>query len=372
MLSEEEIERRLRRANPVNRAALDDEGVGEALVAVRRRVQRSRPAPPRPAARTGYRRRWVTAGVAVAAVGVASLVGVEGLTGESGGSGLPLAVSPAAAAQLNRLAHAASGQAGLSAGQWLYADATNRITGSQSAGGTTVTYSFTQRNQDWIGTGGEERTRATNSDFAFATPQDQAAYEADKNAFPALQLETISGVLSDDVVHVTQAQQEFWQTSPTSDAQTLISDISSQSAAALGKNNPTTASGELDPVLLWSDLSNILTSSASAQLRSTAYAALAYVPDTKILGNQTDELGRPGVAISFTDPNPTNPIVTLIVDPSNGDLLEYEETLQQSEGTLPAGTMTTRETFDPPAVVSSNTTLPDGSTLPVDTDAAIK
>ncbi len=60
-----------------------------------------REAPSHFAQRLLYRHRWVTLGAAAAAVAIASLVGVEALTG--GGTGhadLPLAVPPAAAAQL--------------------------------------------------------------------------------------------------------------------------------------------------------------------------------------------------------------------------------------------------------------------------------
>jgi hypothetical protein len=48
--------------------------------------------------------------------------------------------------------------------------------------------------------------------------------------------------------------------------------------------------------ILWGDFSEILLSSTSAQLRATAYAALSYVPGTQVIGNETDQLGQPGIA----------------------------------------------------------------------------
>lgn len=372
LISEDELDYRLHRCDPVNRAAIGSESFTAAVASMQRTIESRAPRPAAPLGRRpAQRRRWAVLGAATAAVAVASLVGVETLTGGSGGAGLPLAVPPVAAAQLNEVAHAALGQAGLSAGQWLYVESSSHFTGWQSAGGTTVTYSVNQVHQDWLGGDGDLRTRATNSDFTFATPQDQAAYEADRGAFPVVQSEATDGVITDGVSR-KQSPQEPWEASPPNDPQSLISEVASYSASALGKNDPTTASGQLDPSLLWRDLSLILTTSASAQLRSTAYAALAYVPGMRVLGNRTDQLGRSGVAISFTGSSPEDEIETLIVDPSTGDLLEADEALQIAEGSLSAGTVTSRETFGRPVVVDSDMSLPGGGSLPIDTNAPIK
>jgi hypothetical protein len=361
MLSEEELDDLASRAGlsrPVNAALADDEGVRDALASVRFRIESSayKTVASRPVRRPAHRRRWVLAGVAVASVAAASLVGVNSLTGGSGGGSLPLAVSPAAAAQLDRIAHGALGWVGLGAGQWLYVGITDQFTGSQPVGGnTTVAYSNTTRYQTWTDARGDTRTRITDSDFAFATPQDRVNYEANKAAWDhafggaANPVNPVDNAVAFDSVKGPVANQ-FEGIALTSDPQTLISEV----GAAEGR----------DPLDLQTGLTEILYNSASARLRSTAFAALAYVPGTKVLGNRTDARGRPGVAISFNLPNESPE--TMIVDPSTGDILED---LTTGPGARPAQPVTNLKLFDRPAVVDSDTALPGGGTLPVDTSA---
>lgn len=382
MVSEEELDDLARRAGlhrPVNAAVVDDEGVRDALASVRVRIESGAPAsaPSRAATRPVDRRWWAVLGAAVAAVGVASLVGVESLTGGSGGSGLPLAVSPAAAAQLDRVAHVAASQPGLSAGQWLYVDVTQHAEASEpagdAAGGTTVAYSFVQNDQTWSDGNGDQRSRAVNSDFAFATPQDQAAYQADEHAFRAAHAEATDGVLSDNVSHGSEPTQP-WETSPPSDPQKLLSELSASHSAAdtaalTGKLPAADLTADVksiatNPGVLWSDLTSILGETAApAQLRSTAIAALKYLPHTTVLGNQTDGLGRSGVAISFTGVG-QNRTETAIVDPSNGQLLETDDTLQTASGPYPAGTVVSRVDYEQ-GIVGSDTALPGGGSVPL-------
>lgn len=379
MVSEQELDRLLRRASqtrPVDPAVLDDPSVRGALAAVRRQIEYGSPRRA-PARRPVYRRRLAAVGVAAACAGVASLVGVEGLTGGSGDAGLPLAVSPAAAAALNRVAHAALGQDGLSPGQWEYSYASFQNRDSVSAGNATVTYTYASHEQDWEGANGDQRERSTNDSFRFATPRDQAAYEADKSAFPDLHYMTLSGVYSDFVGHNNQPPQP-WETSPPSDPRTLISDISGHTAASLqhGEDKESAAEAHADataPAALWVDLSRIIESATSARLRATAFAALSYVPGTKVLGSRTDQLGRSGVAVSWTDPNhnynSNDETETLIVSRSTGQLLEEDQTPNHAEGTIPAGTVNAREVFKSYAIVDSDTALPGGGSLPIDTNA---
>jgi len=101
-------------------------------------------------------------------------------------------------------------------------------------------------------------------------------------------------------------------------------------------------------------------------LRSTAYAALAYVPGTKVLGNQTDLLGRSGVAISF-DRALAGGGETLIVDPSTGALLESDQTFKLLPDAGPPETIDWRTVFVKRAIVGSDTALPGGGSQPFDT-----
>lgn len=317
-MSDDELERLLG-----NRAVVDDEHVRVALAAVRESIESSAS---RRAVKPLYRRRWVTAGVATAAVGVASLVGVTTLTGGAGGSRLPLSVSSAAAAQLKRVAHAAAAQPGVSAGQWEYVEVMQypRTSGSLIA-------------QHWFGANGIERERAT-----------------------------AHGTIIGDLVQPYPSSGGD-EGSPPSDPQKLLSDI-------VGDQLPgaNTAYPDANPVALWGALSNLLFASTSPQLRSTAFAALSYLPGTEVLGGQTDPLGRSGTAISFTDPRggvDSEESQTLVVSPSTGEILEGYDTLTVPDHGRPAGTIVSRELFVHEAVVDSDTALPGGGTQPLPTSS---
>jgi hypothetical protein len=395
MLSEAELDHLLRRTSrtrPVDRDALDDAGVQAALASLRHDIESGahHERPSRLGMRPVFRRRWVTLGAATAAVAVVSLIGVETLTG-GGGGGLPLAVPPAAAAQLNGVARAAAAQPTPAAGQSEYLTvkvegiATMQAgnptdQGTNPAGYPTVAYTDTQTVQNWVAPDGDTtRQRTTGDSFSFLTPQDQATYLAHKAAFDAapdqLGHMMVIGITEDKTSPASGGSQPVWETSPPTDPQTLINELWSQFVSANKQSLPTgltrrQAAGAAAslaaqrPSILWTDLSDLLLNSTSEQLRSTAYAALTYVTDTKVVGNETDQLGRSGIGISWTGHGPGYD-ETLIVSPSTGDLLEEDDTLTKAADGLPAGTVARREIFLQRAIVNSNTALPDGGTQPL-------
>jgi hypothetical protein len=367
LLSESELDDRLHKSNPVDRAALDDEGVREALVAVRRSVESGahRQAPSRSAGRPAYRRRWATLGAATAAVAVASLVGVETLTGGAGSAGLPLAVSRAAAAQLSKVAHAAAGQPTPGAGQLGYVADKIETTADPSFGNVSVDYTYDQTLQEWDGPrlGDARRQRMTSDGISFATPQDQANYLANKSAFDsefsksvatATEGPTATGVLYDslfppanqDGANLSQIQKEvFAGTERPNGPHALLADLA--------------AADDAQPGDLWGGLLVILGGSNDAQLRATAYEALAYVPGTSVLGDRKDQLGRTGVAIQFTY-YANGPTDTLIVSPSTGYQLQDDIVTK-----TPAGTMLQREVYLQRGIVDSVTAVPGGDSQPL-------
>jgi len=70
-----------------------------------------------------------------------------------------------------------------------------------------------------------------------------------------------------------------------------------------------------------SGLITILRNSTNAQLRATAYQAFAYVPGTKMLGDQKDQLGRVGAAIQFTLADRVRTGGTYVIGSSGGAIL---------------------------------------------------
>jgi hypothetical protein len=350
MLSDEELDDLLRLAGetrPVSRAALDDGRVAAALDEAWHHAESNaaRREAPRRARRPLRWRRLAAVGMAAVVVGVASLVGVEVLGGGSGSAGLSLAVSPAAAAQLSRVAHAAAAQPGLSAGQWQYVERTSQEHAANSSG--------TVRVQDWFAANGVERERvslagAVTSDHVYNNPS--------------------QGYAPSPGVNLAK---------PPSDVQTLLSDIARSIAFSGSVSGPTPAapssalkhakcSASSGAGWCWIDLGNVLLRSTSPQLRSLALTALKYLPGVTVRANQTDQLGRAGTAFSLTDSN-AGQTHTIIVSPSTGELLESYDTTTRPGAVYgtPAGAVVNRITYTRQTIVSSDITLPGGGTQPL-------
>jgi hypothetical protein len=365
LISEDELDYRLHKADPVNRAVIGNENFQAAVANMQRNIESGAhgEALSKLAERPVYRRRWVTLGAATAAVAVASLVGVETLTGGSGGAGLPLAVPPAAAAQLNKVAHATAAQATPSPGQWEYLEFKTEHTGTATVAGSTLQYTQTETEQTWKASDDSTaRGRMTGDGFSFASQQGQATYLANEAAFDSQVGHGPTGLLEDKMFPNNENSEPAWETQPPTDPQTLLADLWAYGESAASHLPSPNLSGQR-PAFLWNTLSSILLNSASTQLRATAYSALSYVPATKVLGTQTDTLGRSGVAIVFTG----SPGVqeTLIVAPSTGDPLDWQRTLTEAADGLPAGTVADGWVFLQRAIVGSSTALPGGGTQPV-------
>lgn len=390
-LSEVELDHllsRISRTQPVDPSMAEDERVRAALAGVRRSTESGlrassgsggpaslgfgRRAPRRTQRRRRVgRRRWVTVGVAVAAAGVSSLVGVESFGGGSGGAGLslPLAVSPAAAAQLNRAARAAAGQPTPGDGQWQYQDV--RLEGLQHVtlpGGPTLAYKIVDTQQTWYSPStGASRELQTQDGISFPTAQDKATYLANQAAFDAAidgkdpqYPPTKTGLQMNQVVKGSGSAPP-WQTSPPTDPQTLLAELWHRDLASLGiksaDNVKAYAVGHKNDDM-WTALGDLL-NSPIARLRATAYAALSYVPGSKIDGNATDSLGRSGIAVTWMPPFPGNGF-TYIISPTTGNLLEKDLIQGHTYGGDQAGSAVIRWVYLQNGVVDSDTALPGG------------
>jgi hypothetical protein len=379
-LSETELDNRLIQADPVDRAALDAEDVRTALASIRLELESGagRESASRRSVRPVYRRRWAKLGAASATLAVASLVGAETLIGGAAVGALPLAVSPAAAAQLVKVAHAAAQQPTLGAGQFEFLAYRFEASGDPSFGSASVNYTYDLTVQDWNGSapthGGRELV--TLDGISFASAQDQASYLANKAAFEKAFNSQVSMATGGDPTakglfydHLFSPRKPERLGTMPGESQYKIRITGEVMAGTERPDGPQALLAELttamdsEPTMLWGGLTTILRESTDAQLRATAYEALSYVPDTTVLGNVKDQLGRAGVAIRFTG-NVNGPTDTMIVSPATGYLLETDTTIQTAEGPV-----VEREIDLQHGIVDSVTALPDGGSQPITTAA---
>jgi hypothetical protein len=307
----------------------------------------------------------------VSVAAVASLAGVEVLAGGDAGGGLPLAVSAAEAAQLQRLAAVASAQQAPGTGQWEYTVTRSQYYLNSPIGGSSVRWSYANTVQEWQGPAPVDalRERITADGVRFATPADQAVYAANRSAFDTKYLgpsgypagdPTGAGVVSDVLMpHAAYllGPASVWDTSsPPADPQTLLADLASRKGLPL-------VGGTDRQVWIWDGLSNVLESATDPQLRATAYRALAYAPDTTVLGDQAGQLGQRGVAVRFT--GYAGYTVTIIVSPTTGYLLEDIVALTAASRGMPAGSIVEINLYLQHAAVGSGTALPGGGSQPL-------
>jgi hypothetical protein len=284
-------------------------------------------------------------------------------------------VSPAAAAQLNRAAHAAAGQPTPTSGQWQYQEV--RLEGVQHItlpGGPTLTYTTLDTNQDWYSPStNASRELQTQDGISFPTAQDKATYLANQSAFDAAidakdpqYPPTKAGLQMDQIYK--GGSPAVYETSPPSDPQTLLAELWHRDLASLGiksaDNVKAYAVGHKNDDM-WMALGDLL-NSPIARLRATAYAALNYVPGSKIDGNATDSLGRSGIAVTWMPPFPGNGF-TYIISPTTGNLLEQDLIQGHTYGGDQAGSAVIRWVYLQNGVVDSDTALPGGGNQPIGT-----
>jgi hypothetical protein len=194
-ISDRELDALLAEHDPLCDVALEDAQLDAAFTALHREI---RPRRGEVRTRSHRRRRLVLVTVAAVAVCAAALASVLSLTGGSGGGiGLRLAVSPAQAAELDRIAHRAAQGAEPGPGQWLYERYRTSETGGANVGKLVVN----TRDAAVTNSGS---ARPTSSGYARSsragrlTPPDRALYEANRSRFGSI--EASPGQVSDDAM----------------------------------------------------------------------------------------------------------------------------------------------------------------------------
>ncbi|NOY54589.1 MAG: hypothetical protein GXP34_01235, partial [Actinobacteria bacterium] len=160
--------------------------------------------------------------------------------------------------------------------------------------------------ETWIATDGSGRVRVQYGALRFPTAADQTAWEADGRPVLTRNIDDTAGPggLAEDPSQVP-------------------ADPDALQAYFLERaNSQYPASAEL-----LEQIANFLaTAPATPQQRAAAYRVAAKIPNIELVGDVTDTLGRPGIAVAATyavDDHQEQ--FTLIFSPHTGDLLEAKQ-----------------------------------------------
>jgi len=380
LISEDDLDALLGACDPLDREAFSGARLDSVLAALHESVRT--PASPAvvPARRlegTRYalRRRLVVA--AAVAVGVV-VVALAGLDRSGGGSTepTPLAVPPAAAAVLGRLARVSAGAdtstRPLTAREYEYVTSVEeQLNWTGSAFGDRWTIQ-----QQWLQPDGQGRDRSAYTSSARPTSAQIAAATG-----PAGR---ILGAGSDVIYPATPrqdggvaARDDYVPAGLPGGAQALLRTLNAEfqaQARMIPSRWRRQWVDENRQNLLFENLERILTGSTSSLQLAAAYSVLSHMPGIRVLGSRRDLLGRTGLA--FEIPNPAGArggwLDEMIVEPSTGRVLESAE-VQWHPGpfnstggppTVSAGTTVVATVYLQRAVVNSIEALPGGGRIP--------
>jgi hypothetical protein len=294
-----------------------------------------------------------------------SLIGLNG-GGNSGTPGGLMAVTPAQAAELNRIAAAAAQQSGPGKGQWLY----QRYLVSEGGGAgwenVNVNFHDTRVAQQWTNTAGGTRIRSVYTSFTFDSPQDRANYYGRYHS-------DLATTLRDGPAAPHHITDDTDPPGPSPLATQNLSDTAvgiinsfkkayAKEEAFLPKQGRAQFATQFDAGLFHA-IVDILQTSTSERQRAAALKDIAYVPRVQMLGDRKDALGRTGLAIRYLDLG-TGEIHTIIVDRKTGDLLQATTSDPRAGDSIAVADGATRYVYLQRAIVKSMTALPGGGSLP--------
>jgi hypothetical protein len=366
-VSDAHLEAALSAADPLLPGSIDTPRVAQALAELRASGFRSDEIPHRREKTLRLprlSRRPLTLGFAVAAVAiVVSLIGFGGSGGHATGSNWLITVTPAQASELDRVAAATAQMVGPGRGQWLYLRYEALLESGVARKGAYVAYHRTIDDQQWSA-GHVLRYRAATTQFGFDSPKDRATYLKNPTHFSGLNvLGTKPGhVLDIAEFRPSSAITPLYTPQEFPDTKLGILNRFKQLVAADEKHLPKLFRSQLKANVasgLFGVLVLILEQSTSERQRAAALRALAYVRDVRMLGVRKDSQGRAGLAVRW-NAWATGSVETLIVNPSNGNLLQVTNKTFLSSGHV----STERIVFLDRAVVRSMTAAPNGRSVP--------
>lgn len=370
-ISDAGLEAALAAADPLVPGSLDTPRVAQAVAELQASTFPSEGAAGRsrmPSRVVRPRRFWrpVALGFAVAVIAiVVSLAGLSGPGGHATGSSWLMTVTPAQAAELDRVAAATAQAPGPRRGQWLYQRYEMILDEGLPWRGAFIGYHLTTETQHWTG-GRVQRWRVETTQFGFDSPKDRVTYlKYRSHLLPELTAEggPKSGRVSDRAM--------FRPSTPTSPLYTpqefpdtklgILDRFKRRVAADEARLPPSRFRAQFKAQLssgLFGVLVIILEQSTSERQRAAAFQALAYVRDVQMLGDRKDIRGRTGLAIRLDE---GDSVETLIVNRHDGNLLQDTQ-----ENFPPTGNhvAVVRTVYLDRAIVRSMTAAPGGRSVP--------
>ncbi len=355
-ISDGELDALMAARDPLHHVALDGPALDAVLTALGGEI---RPAAghTRVSGRRRGRRLVLAMGAGLVVCAVVLVSGLSSGGGSSGGVGLPLAVSPAQAAELNGIAEQAARiqVAGPGPGQWLYERYQTSSGGGEQSGGIVINTHSTVVTQQWMGPAGQQRNRTVVKGFGFDTSHDRAVYEANRSRLGSI--EATPGQVYD------QASPPIGK---TPGAPQNMPDTTSGIVARFHKLDKRPGDGPRFGADLFGEIVRILTSSTSQTQRAAALAAIKYVHGVQLPGARDDALGRRGTAIQESL---NGQVTTIIVNDRTGNLLQMSvrdtnRSATKGVNLIPTKDSTFQRTYLTRALVDSMTALPGGGTQP--------
>lgn len=184
-------------------------------------------------------------------------------------------------------------------------------------------YFESETDEEWIAEDGSGRRRRVVAPVKFAAFEDREAWEAAGR--PQFQPHAWSGHVEDETLRPGSESNRIYD-AELSGVPTDPAEISEWLIAQVTKPHP--GNGFSPAVRSLNLVSDILNNPlATPELRAALYEAEGRVPGIEYLGETTDAIGRPGVAIGAESANSgASTLYSLIFDPKTSQVLATEET----------------------------------------------
>lgn len=191
-------------------------------------------------------------------------------------------------------------------------------------------YFVSETDEDWVAKDGSGRRHRVVAPAKFAGPEDREAWEAAGR--PSFQPHAWSRHAEDEKLRPGRGSNRVFERE-LSEIPTDPTDISEWLMEQVTKSHNGFSPAVRSLALVSEILNNPL---ATPELRAALYEAEGRVPGIEDLGEATDAIGRPGIAIGAESANSGAPTrYSLIFDPKTSQVLATEETILEPPSAFP-------------------------------------